>query len=561
MPEYRDYGQLGYNFVPRVEVNTKKYSQVFLATHEGESSLPFMKKSFISFSFGGKKIEDFNLIAVSNGNYLQFKGYSDFEDITSDYDVLDGHFYWGTHHTEHVLNFSLATDGIMEDQLQKFLSWFSAGKTRELILSEHPNRAIMARVSTSPELNLSPFEKKTTVKISGKDYETSTTEYRGSIILSLTTEEPYWYSKVNIFGYLDSQGVYHDVWYDANGNERNVYQDPDVMKIVLEDNIPISGMIQNQMLLGDNKYANTDSETGAQTAEKNDYLVSEWQELPDKWVIATVDNYERWLKGARLSGTIISETEGVLEFSSNENQYFYYAGTAPSAPIIKFTLTPQLNANGYINTPANSKASTSSTGYKPYNTITIESLNKKELRFTTPSVYTAYNQAIDIFRNMNSSQTIPDIREQIRDKVNHPAVRAWANKIIDNFTDSNRNYNNMQYFLKNQDGEMLSSTFIIDNKTGEVTGKLQYRDIVNGVSMSSSNAQNYGTVSFHEEDVGDMICSNHLIIEDRNQPTESGSIMAWSASNETTRLYSHRIKHDVVTGLKNFFITYKNMYL
>jgi len=70
MPEYRDYGQLGYNFVPRVEVDTKKYSQVFLATHEGESSLPFMKKSFISFSFGGKKIEDFNLIAVSNGNYL-----------------------------------------------------------------------------------------------------------------------------------------------------------------------------------------------------------------------------------------------------------------------------------------------------------------------------------------------------------------------------------------------------------------------------------------------------------------------------------------------------------
>jgi len=62
----------------------------------------------------------------------------------------------------------------------------------------------MARVSTPPELNLSPFEKKTTVKISGKDYETSTTEYRGSITLSLTTEEPYWYSKVNIFGHLDS---------------------------------------------------------------------------------------------------------------------------------------------------------------------------------------------------------------------------------------------------------------------------------------------------------------------------------------------------------------------
>jgi len=29
-------------------------------------------------------------------------------------------------------------------------------------------------------------------------------------------EEPYWYSKINIFGYFDGQ-VYHDVWVNANG--------------------------------------------------------------------------------------------------------------------------------------------------------------------------------------------------------------------------------------------------------------------------------------------------------------------------------------------------------
>jgi hypothetical protein len=87
---------------------------VFLATHEGESRLPFMKRSFISFSFGGKNIEDFNLLVISNDSYIEKNGYSEFEDITTEYDILDGHFYWGTHYTNYNLTFSLATDEITE---------------------------------------------------------------------------------------------------------------------------------------------------------------------------------------------------------------------------------------------------------------------------------------------------------------------------------------------------------------------------------------------------------------------------------------------------------------
>jgi len=114
MSEYRDYGRFGNNIFPKVKVDTDRYTQVFLATHEGEKYLPFMKRSFISFSFGGKNIEDFNLIAVFGDNYLQKNGYSEFEDITSDYDVLNGHFYWGTHYTDNKISFSLATDEITE---------------------------------------------------------------------------------------------------------------------------------------------------------------------------------------------------------------------------------------------------------------------------------------------------------------------------------------------------------------------------------------------------------------------------------------------------------------
>jgi hypothetical protein len=41
--------------------------------------------------------------------------------------------------------------------------------------------------------------------------------------------------------------------------------------------------------------------------------------------------------------------------------------------------------------------------------------------------------------------------------------------------------------------------------------------------------------SREEEDIGDMLQSNYLIIKDRNYPTESGKIVKWEDTNDTTR--------------------------
>jgi len=72
-------------------------------------------------------------------------------------------------------------------------------------------------------------------------------------------DEPFWYSINNIFGeYAD--GEYKDTWIDANKKVINVF-DPsvnqDAVKIMLEDGIPFSSMIQSNMLLGDNTVAIT----------------------------------------------------------------------------------------------------------------------------------------------------------------------------------------------------------------------------------------------------------------------------------------------------------------
>jgi len=60
------------------------------------------------------------------------------------------------------------SDDLDQRQLDRFLHWFRGGITRELVLAEHPNRAIMARISAPPQLdNLIPFEKKIQVQVGG----------------------------------------------------------------------------------------------------------------------------------------------------------------------------------------------------------------------------------------------------------------------------------------------------------------------------------------------------------------------------------------------------------
>ena len=139
-------------------LSTQRRGQVYLATHEGEDRLPFMRRSFISFSFGGRLIEDFNLIATCSSDRMNRTGYAPFEDTVTDYSNLNGQYYWSTHYKPNTLELNLSTDGITQQQLDDFLYWFQAGVTRELILAEHPNRAILARVSDSPRLEVLPFE-------------------------------------------------------------------------------------------------------------------------------------------------------------------------------------------------------------------------------------------------------------------------------------------------------------------------------------------------------------------------------------------------------------------
>jgi hypothetical protein len=82
-------------------------------------------------------------------------------------------------------------------------------------------------------------------------------------------DDPYWYSLINIFGYSDTQAgvpVYYDKWTDANGREVEVFDSKDAIKIVLEDGIPFSNMIEDTMQFGSNIVADMNVTTGAHIA-------------------------------------------------------------------------------------------------------------------------------------------------------------------------------------------------------------------------------------------------------------------------------------------------------
>lgn len=511
-------------------------TQVYKATHKGDGSrLPFMSRSFISFSYGGKLIEDFGFIVSIDGDRMERGLYANFQDNVSETEVLDQRFFWSTHLSGTDLELTLSTDEVTENQIEEFKRWFCPGKNKELILSEHPNRAIMARIGAVPQLHMLPFEKLITTKIGKRPYHTSTTVYKGDITITFTFDDPLWYSIKNCIEYENDD-------------------DYDNIKIHLEDGIPFDVMLKypdvyigdkSKILDKENFYKTLIGEEGDNNAAK----VSKDKDHPQGQI-----------------GPLSKKSEGdeIFNPTKENSEYFYYCGTAPSKPILQFTLTPQiidfdlpanqqgpaneeeeynLNNDGYITSPKNSFI-----GDIKYNTITIESQNKKDFNFTLPSIWTGYNQAISILRKMNN-QPLADVRRALREGVNHWAPRAYAIVQVcagngEQQLNSSTAIDSMKNFLKNKDNEIASGSFKIDNKTGKSIGKFICRD-------SNNNQIEV------EEEIGDMIRSNYLIIEDRNYPSEEGIIERWTENNPQ---YSHRIYHDVDNGLINFSIDYKNMY-
>lgn len=542
-----------------------KHTQTFLATHDGEGKrLPYMNRSFISFSYGGKPIEDFNLIVTFNDR-LEKNAYAEFEDTTSEYETLDGQYYWGTHFKANQLNFTLSTDGMTQQNLDDFKRYFIPGVERELILAEHPNRAIMARVSAAPSMSFLPFEELVTVR----NTQISTTLYKGSITLTFTMDDPFWYGRLNyIPEYID-----RDSFEEKNEQDGVATQtDKDFLKIYLEDGVPFKEQLENSNV---NSFLN------------------------NKQIV--------------INGEIkaLSNSNGV-DVDSSHPAYLFYTGSAPSKPIIQFDMAPLVAGandtrqifstdhsnlymdssgtyytddpnkiqvrNGVLESSVENQAIDVNTGniitatmvnesgeqsdnipfiLSPVNQVSLASNNNKYsyiriqgpnneesyFYFTTPGIWTGYNKAISLISNSDKTDSLLELKEHMRDEIKEYYSRAWALKVVDDLRmnrgvevvgEKSELFNKMKEFLN----ESYPATFTFDTATGEATGIFSCLDALTGESTSI------------KENVGDMVKSPYLIIREKSKIELNDTIDSSTCYEITSN-----------ESLTNFKIYYKNMYL
>ena len=622
-------------------------SQVYMATHGGDGKrLPFMYRSFISFSYGGKIIEDFGLIAITDGDRLTRNTHADFEDVTETYDVIDGQIFWGTHHTNNSLELKLFTDGMTEKQLDDFKTWFRPGVARELILAEHPNRAIMARISTSPVLNILPFESTTRTKIRGQAYETKITLYKGEMSLNFVMDEPYWYAKHNIiFPFLIGEGAngvidvkddayrieklikenylnnylyitYRDnkgdiledvvkieqIWVDEMGywwircessvpidpsaqtpvyktltlqypdniialytgvvtlgnteidGERaeDMYNSRDYIKIINEDNIPHLAMIKDSVLFGEDIGVNNSSQDESKIFNNTSAIV----------------NNLRPYRGARIQtygyiGWDVASWAEMIEIDNEHPQYLFYSGTAPSMPNIRFTFTPTFHSSGYINLPKNHYTNVNDINNGNYNYIQI---GEQQFKFTTPSLLTGYNQAVNIVLTLTENIPFNELLIKLKEKINEYYARSWAifcartleNNIIyvqDNIVKVafiQEFISRMKYLICSNGTVANPLTCSFNSKTGVSIAHY----IIRATDMSPEEATDISTIEAIprieiEENAGDMVKSNYLIIDGRCYPNSEG----WVTKREC-----HKIITDFIQPITGLLISFQNMY-
>lgn len=583
-------------------------TQVYLATHDNGGAngaprrLPYRYRSFISFSFDKQWIEDFNFIAFVDGDRMQKNLTADFEDLTSSYDVLDGQFYHSTHFRTNTIHFTLMSDEVDARLMEKFKNHFSPGKTAELILSEYPNRAIQARIAQPPEMAMLPFEKKVELKVAGVTYETSVTNYKGTVDLEFVMDEPFWYSIINIFGQVRIDPETHQHTYVNEWDGSDIYNNPDtlkdVLKIVYEDGIPLYHMIASPMLFGNTVYAasggslvstlymeiSSDQLTGHETdpGYHSGGKISTNPEInvENPWtggVIQDENNTNDYIRthGAVIAGAYVTTTENsnLTIYQGKENAvHLYYPGTAPAPVLLKFTIDIELNDANYVKTIASDRVpftSTGSTVSYPYNTITFESVKQQDLHVTAPNFITSYNQVIEILGRVNNNWSWENLRDTIRDEVRHPLIRKYITYLVNKYEgehnitiDTNNQigqanltidvesgaFNNIkEEFLKIfKNGEHFVEV-TLNGKTGEATGIFHYYD-------PTKTTENNVTI---EENVGDMFSSNYLLLRDRNVFDEQMQVSAWTDNHKD---YSYRVYHNFPTSLSHVSIEYKNMY-
>ena len=345
-------------------------------------------KEYIDFSFAGKHISDFGLVAVTDSNRYRFASAPEFEDETSTVKGVWGQYYWGTSYKTNTYNFSLATDGMTERQFEEFKRHFRPGHYGQFYEDAWFDKYCYVRVKSIVEFNFVPFQQE--VEMAGAKFMSRV--YKGECKISFVQDKPFKYAFQQV---LDSKIA--DL---ARGGD-NVEA---ALRMMYHSNIPArDSWIKTQKCA-----------TGS------------WFSLPAK-----------------------NSTDTTNVFARADSIPFYNPSTVDSETKIEFTLdrsiTP-INTIEWEPVYFNEIYDDYTNDYAPYNTISVSdnisasatSLADtkryiKTFKYGMPEVSSEINKAIDVawrFYQENPRGALVELQEDLQEELINTRVLLWAIKIL-----------------------------------------------------------------------------------------------------------------------------------
>ena len=483
---------------------------------------------FIDFSFDGKKITDFGLVAVVDGDRLQFDGSPSFTDETTAVNGVVGQYYWGTNIGTKTKTYTLATDGMTEQQVQAFQYHFRPGHYGKFIDDTFAFRYSYCRVSSVTNFRMIPFKKEIEYIVNEKKIKSFVNEYKGEVTISFTWDYPYSFSEAN---YIDNKdwltGTNAIKYWRAVANNQlpipgswKVYIPPYVgilgigqlAKMILGSKSPI-----HKCHLGSNRlitYQSFEDDTGHSTpTDESGFLKAGSPAAENKMIFYNPSTVETpcviKIENIQLRFTPIAENTKPWEpvyfnnIVDNYNKYRVRAYVAKAKTDDKGKVQKEKDGRIALTPPQwmGLPDDPPKNPIKPYNTIAITDElktpdNEKDydqfmediqlerntgalkqfFHYTTPSIINQIHQSINIAEKYSkgTSANCLELEEELRETLTNHEILAWAMGVltflkgISEFNQINEN-GQIVPGLFNNSGTIKINSWLLDNYSVENT--------------------------------------------------------------------------------------------
>lgn len=426
-------------------------------------------KEYIDFSFAGRHISEFGLVAVTNGDRYQFAGSPDFEDETSNVNGVWGQYYWGTNFKTKTYSYSLATDGMTERQFEDFKYHFRPGHYGQFYEDAWFDRYCYVRIKAVIDFSFIPFQKE--AEVAGIKFQSRV--YKGECKISFIQDRPFMYSFYQV---LNSKIA------DLNAMSDNGKA---AARVMYNSNIPARDSWTKNIKCATGSWFSLPVIKKIVKTEKNEdgeikKRWTEYEESDDNSIVYKEASFFPYYNPSTI------ETEANIEFTiqrsfskinfiSWEPVYFneiYDLNTKPNTPYNTFSITNKISVDeGDI--------------------LTTPHFIKK-YKYGLPEISSEINKAIEIawqFYQENPRGVMVDLQEKLQEELINSKVLIWTIKVLQKIQV------NQDLYYATEDEQKISVGMLIDGNSKK--GALSDSQLS---TLDLAREDTFGEVVFHSGD-------------------------------------------------------------